>query len=122
MPPAAPTSADQFFTLAKFLVNVIVIQLLGYVLKTIGAITPVTEAGIGHYVGTIAFPCVLFQALATIDAQGERGATRRRWAGVGPVGPVARPPPPAACSARAHTHVAREPRGRLAVQRRATSR
>ena len=69
-PPAAPSSAQQFFSLAKFLVNVIVIQLLGYVLKTIGAITPITEAGIGHYVGTIAFPCVLFKALATIDAQG----------------------------------------------------
>ena len=68
-PPASPEgSADRFFALGKVLTNVIVIQLLGYILKTVGMVTPVTEAGIGHYVGAIAFPSVLFRALATIAA------------------------------------------------------
>ena len=47
--------------------KIIIIQLVGYLLKSSGVLTPITEAGIGHYVGTIAFPCVLFMALANLD-------------------------------------------------------
>ena len=64
-PPLQPVAC--LITLGKELSKIMIIQLLGYVLKQSGAITPVTEAGIGHYVGMIGFPCVLFVALATVD-------------------------------------------------------
>mmetsp|Transcript_18314 Transcript_18314/g.58487 ORF Transcript_18314/g.58487 Transcript_18314/m.58487 type:complete len:271 (-) Transcript_18314:279-1091(-) len=53
--------------LGKVLLEVMSIQLLGFLLKRSGAVTPVTGAGIGHYVAAIGFPCVLFSALAELQ-------------------------------------------------------
>jgi len=53
--------------LGKVLLEVMSIQLLGFLLKRSGAVTPVTGAGIGHYVAVIGFPCVLFSALAELQ-------------------------------------------------------
>ena len=71
-PPAAPPpgghlSPDALEMLGKVLLEVMSIQLLGFLLKRSGAVTPVTEAGIGHYVAVIGFPCVLFSALAELQ-------------------------------------------------------
>lgn len=54
--------------LGEEIVSIATIQLVGYVLKASRIITPITEAGIGHYVGTIGFPCVLFLGIISIDA------------------------------------------------------
>jgi len=71
-PPLSPPAGGmQVQELGKELVKVMTVQAVGYILKVTGTVTPVTEAGIGHYVGMIAFPCVLFNAIATIDASAQ---------------------------------------------------
>ena len=66
--PPAESAGSMLVAVGKELIQVITIQAFGYGLKVLGVVTPVTEAGIGHYVGLIGFPCVLFTAIVTLDA------------------------------------------------------
>ena len=72
LPPAAPPATPRphenpVVELGSQMLMIFVVTGLGYVLKSCGIVTQVTEAGIGQVVGLIAFPAVLFRAIATID-------------------------------------------------------
>ena len=68
VPPGPPPGDDTVLAMGKQLTNIMTVQLFGYLLKRSGAITPVTEAGIGHFVGNFAFPCVLFHAITGLTS------------------------------------------------------
>ena len=71
LPPQAPppmvNGLADFEGLALVLCQIMIVQLVGYLLKVAGVVTSVMEAGIGAYVGLIGFPCVIFKALATLN-------------------------------------------------------
>ena len=83
LPPIMPghNAPETLTNLGKELIQIMSIQLVGFLLKWTGAITPVTEAGLGHYVGAIGFPCVLFLALAEIDMGSPMGGSPGDWGG-----------------------------------------
>ena len=62
----ATTSSDvsAILTLGRMLVNIALVQVLGFISKSTGLMPAATEAGIGAYLGRIALPSLLFGALA----------------------------------------------------------
>ena len=74
-PPAAPATPNVVIELGQEMLLIFIVTGLGYVLKSCGIVTQVTEAGIGQVVGLIAFPAVLFRAIATIDTSLISGPT-----------------------------------------------
>ena len=74
-PPASPATPNVVIELGQEMLLIFIVTGLGYVLKSCGIVTQVTEAGIGQVVGLIAFPAVLFRAIATIDTSLISGPT-----------------------------------------------
>ena len=53
--------------LFKMLFKIAMVQLLGYLMKSSGAMPATTEHGIGAYLGRVALPALLFGALARLE-------------------------------------------------------
>ena len=60
-------NSDAEGLLGREIVKIILVQGLGYALKATSVMDERVEAGIGAFVGQVAFPAVLFRALALMD-------------------------------------------------------
>ena len=72
----SPATMGTLVALAEAVLIVIAAQALGYMAKTFNFFPAVAEAGMGAFVGKVAFPALLFHAIATIDL----GTIKSAWA------------------------------------------
>jgi hypothetical protein len=72
----SPATMGTLVALAEAVLIVIAAQSLGYMAKTFNFFPAAAEVGMGAFVGKVAFPALLFHAIATIDL----GTIKSAWA------------------------------------------
>ena len=72
----SPATMGTLVALAEAVLIVIAAQALGYMAKTFNFFPATAEVGMGAFVGKVAFPALLFHAIATIDL----GTIKSAWA------------------------------------------